>query len=381
MTTPILQLKGLKVYFRQATSKGRQCEFVRAVDGVNIEINPGEIVCLLGESGSGKSTVGLSLLGLYQGQPGIVGGKIIFRNKELLKGIEAFCYKDGKSVARDERRWDQIFRNRTRQLRGHEIGIIFQEVRSSVTPFLRIGKQLHEILQHNRHYSYPKSTLRNLAIQWLERLGVPSPNHVMRSYPFELSGGICQLITIALALAACPVLLVADEPTDSLDIVIQNRILSLFDQYRRDNQKPGILFITHHVELAARLGDRIAIMYAGRVIEAGPKSRFWGVSSSFDQHHPYTSILLTSAREESDVVAKYPEFFLGPSINARKFPSGCPFHPRCPFRFDLPDKGKRCEQEEPPDFDLGEGHQARCWKFDGEYSRLDSQIYPERPLC
>ena len=298
----------------------------RAVDGVSFSLEAGRTLGIVGESGCGKSVSALSIMGLVPQPPGrIAGGEILFEGRDLLKLAPA----------------------QMRELRGDRISMIFQEPMSSLNPAFTIGDQIAEVLL--RHRKYSKKKAKDLAIEMLRKVRIPSPERRYDDYPHRLSGGMRQRVMIAMALACEPKLLIADEPTTALDVTIQAQILDLM-RLLREETGTAIILITHDLGVIAELADDVAVMYAGRIVEHA------GVARLFAQpQHPYTIGLLGSiprlhleqqrlAAIEGQVPAPF-------SAGA-----GCRFEPRCPFAID------RCRAEEPCLLNLHEGHEAACWK-------------------
>ncbi len=288
---------------------GEGAEAVRVVEGLSLSMNQGEILCLVGESGSGKSVTALSIGRLLPSPPArYLQGRIQLDGREVLNA-------SARSL---------------RQLRGGVVSYIFQEPLASLNPVLRIETQIRETLREHR----PKASGRAEVIRWLERVGIPAPDQRCRDYPHELSGGMQQRVMIAQALASHPKLLVADEPTTALDVTIQAQILDLLGELR-DELGMSILLITHNFGLVAQLADRVAVMYAGQIVETGP-------AQDILRHplHPYTRLLLESVPQLGsgrERLAGIPGSV--PSMRAK--PAGCRFHPRCPHA--QPD----CRQIEP----------------------------------
>jgi oligopeptide/dipeptide ABC transporter ATP-binding protein len=274
---------------------------IRAVDGVSFDVEPGEIVGLVGESGCGKTTVGFSLLGLLPPNAGVVGGEVTFDGRDLLRLDEG----------------------QRRALRGNRIAMIFQDPMTSLDPSFTIGDQLMEPLQ--AHLGLGRQAARRRAIDLLTQVGIPSPAERLRRYPHEFSGGMRQRVVIANALACDPALLICDEPTSALDVTVQAQILSLLRALQREHQQTGILMITHDLGVVAQLCHRVAVMYAGQIVEQGP------VRDVFAQpRHPYTRGLLGSLPGRVARGAPLSQID-GAVPDPRHMPSGCRFHPRCRY--------------------------------------------------
>jgi peptide/nickel transport system ATP-binding protein len=330
MTEPLLTLRDLRTYFR--TDDG----VVRAVDGVSFEIGAGETLAVVGESGSGKSVTSLSILRIVPSPPGeIVGGRIEFKGRNLLELTE----------------------REMRSIRGKAISMIFQEPMTSLNPVYTCGEQIMEALV--LHEGIDRKAARTRAIEMLAMVGIPLPEQRVDEYPHQLSGGMRQRVMIAMALACRPAILIADEPTTALDVTIQAQILELLKRLQRELGM-AVLLITHDLGVVAETADRVAVMYAGQVVE------YCDVQSAFHRSlHPYTAGLLASLPKlgvKSDTLRVIP----GNVPNPARFPSGCRFHPRCPV------VQERCRREEPELRTFEGGHRTRCWRADEIASgRLD----------
>jgi oligopeptide/dipeptide ABC transporter ATP-binding protein len=314
----LLSVQGLKVYFRGDET------VARALDGVSYDIRRGETVCLVGESGCGKTVSALTVLGLIPRPPGeIVGGKILFGGKNLLEFSE----------------------EEMRDIRGSRIAMVFQEPMTSLNPVFTIGDQIEEGIQV--HERVREEELHERCLQLLRDVGIPSPDERIKDYPHQLSGGQRQRVMIAMALACNPDLVIADEPTTALDVTIQKQILNLFAKLQRKHGM-SLLYITHDLNVVSNIADRIYVMYAGVVVEQGEKAAIFE-----DSHHPYTQGLLASLPDRSKrggILHSIPGSVPDP---ARK-PSGCPFHPRCEYAIET------CRTEYPGLCDYGGGHLSRC---------------------
>ena len=270
---------------------------VSVLEGVNLTVADGEILGIVGESGSGKSVTALSILRLLRRPGRVTGGRALFRGVDLL----------------------ELDPREMRAIRGDLISMIFQNPRSSLNPVFPIGKVLREVLRV--HSGLAGRAAESRAVELLTDVGLPDPAAVLRRYPHQLSGGMAQRAMIALALASAPDLLLADEPTTALDVTIQHQIITLLERLRADRGLAQIV-ITHNLGVIAELCDRVAVMYAGTIVEEAP------VEAIFDEpRHPYTRGLLAArARAESTgTLASIP----GQVPDLRRRPSGCPFHPRC----------------------------------------------------
>jgi len=299
---------------------------VAAVDDVSFEIRAGETLGLVGESGSGKSVTALSIMRLVQPPGRIASGRIAFKGQDLLK--------------LDERRM--------RAVRGAEISLIFQEPMTALNPVFTIGDQVAEtLLVHGR---VSRRDARAQAIQLLEAVRIPHAASRINDYPHQLSGGLRQRVLIAIALACRPALVVADEPTTALDVTIQAQILDLLRDLKKSFSL-SLLLITHDLGVVAETADRVAVMYAGRIVETGP------VRAIFRRpQHPYTRGLLASI--PGGAPGQPLRAIEGTVPLLGKLPPGCAFNPRCPDRFD------RCTTAPPPDYDAGPEQTAKCYLHD-----------------
>jgi peptide/nickel transport system ATP-binding protein len=318
--SPLLEVSDLRVEF--STEDG----IVHAVDGISYEADAGRTLCIVGESGSGKSVTSLTTLGLTRGRNTRVSGRIMFDGRDLIT-------LPGEEM---------------RSIRGNQIAMIFQDPLSSLHPFYKVGKQLVEAIQTHRDVS--RAAARERAVELLTMVGIPDPQRRVDQYPHEFSGGMRQRAMIAMALANEPKLLIADEPTTALDVTVQAQILALLQELQ---QRLGmaIILITHDLGVVAEFADEIAVMYAGRIVERGSAEQIF-----FSPQHPYTWGLLKSiprldtARDEELV----PISGRPPSLIQR--PSGCFFHPRCPY---LRDEHKRIDPQLTP-VTGDPGHEAAC---------------------
>ena len=320
MSEPLLELRELQTYF--FTDDG----VVRAVDGVSYVIHAGETLAVVGESGSGKSVTSLSILRLVPTPPGrIVGGSIRFRGRDLLSLSEA----------------------EMRAIRGKEISMIFQEPMTSLNPVYSCGEQILEVLM--LHEKLDRAAARARTIELLRTVGIPAPETRVDEYPHQMSGGMRQRVMIAMALACKPALLIADEPTTALDVTIQAQILELLKRLRRELGM-AVLLITHDLGVVAETADRVAVMYAGQVVE------YCSVRDTFRAaRHPYTAGLLASLPRLGDENQRL-RVIPGNVPDPASFPPGCRFHPRCPIAVE------RCRTEMPALRDVGSGHLARCFR-------------------
>jgi len=315
---PLLCVENLKVYFQ---SNGVRA---RAVDGISFEVREKETVCMVGESGCGKTVTALSILGLIPTPPGeVVDGKIIFSGQNLLKLEEKAMQK----------------------IRGNHISMVFQEPLTSLNPVFTIGDQIGEAVQ--THQQIETAVLNRYCIQLLKDVGMPSPEQRINDYPHQLSGGQRQRVMIAMALACDPDLIIADEPTTALDVTVQAQILDLLRSTQK-KRSMSILYITHDLGVVSAIADRIYVMYAGIIVEQGNTNQIFRTA-----RHPYTQGLLASLPSLSKR-GKRLYSIPGSVPNPAYKPTGCPFHPRCPHAI------LSCREEYPKMCDYGDEHLARC---------------------
>ena len=321
---PLLEVKGLKTYFY--TEDG----VVSAVDGVNFEVYPGEVLGLVGESGCGKSVTSLSIMRLISKPGKIDEGQILLDGENLLDLPEEEMIK----------------------VRGNRISMIFQQPQTALNPVFKVGDQLAEVL--NVHQDLGKEAGWKRAVALLKMVGVPDPERRAEAYPHELSGGMAQRVMIAMALACVPELLIADEPTTALDVTIQAQILDLMRDLRRE-MGTSVILITHDLGVVAEMAERVAVMYAGEIVEQTD------VNTLFDQPlHPYTQGLIGSIpvlgeiKERLDVIP-------GSVPNLVNLPPGCRFAPRCQARFKY--NCTICAEVKPELEEVKPGHFVRCWLY------------------
>ncbi len=315
---PLLEVADLRITFPTAAGPAR------AVDGVSFTIARGETLALVGESGSGKTLTGLAILRLVPPPGRIEPGSTI-----RLDGTDVLAL-DGEAL---------------RRIRGRRVGMIFQDPMTSLNPVFTVGDQIAEGIR--AHFPLSRREARDRAAALLAEVGIPDPRARLASYPHQLSGGMRQRVMIAIALAAEPELLIADEPTTALDVTVQAQILEILDRLRAARGM-AVLLITHDLGIVAGRADRVAVMYAGRLVEEASTSRIFASPS-----HPYTQGLFASMpRLTGPPGSLTPIPGMVPSATA--WPDGCRFHPRCPKMME------RCRAE-PPAVPLGEGHWMRCW--------------------
>ena len=319
----LLEVKDLRTHF--FTSEG----VVKAVDGVSYDLDEGETLGLVGESGCGKSVSALSLMRLIPTPPGrIVTGEVFFEGQDILK------------IGMDD----------MRHVRGGKISMIFQEPMTSLNPVLTIERQLTETLQ--LHKGMSRENARKEAEVLLLRVGIPDPAGRMKQYPHQFSGGMRQRVMIAMALSCSPRLIIADEPTTALDVTIQAQILELMKALTTEFGV-ALIIITHNLGVVARYADRVNIMYAGKIIERGSAREIYS-----NPRHPYTVGLLKSVPRLDQPRRARLEPIEGQPPDLINLPLGCAFRPRCRWAVD------RCAAEVPPLMQTGEGHWSACWQAD-----------------
>ena len=319
----LLQIRNLKTYFDVRGG------VLKAVDDVSFTIEAGETLGLVGESGCGKSVTAASIMRLVPIPPGrIAGGDILFEGVNILKLPES----------------------EMRKVRGNKISMIFQEPMTSLNPVFTVGDQVAEVVSlHERH---SQREVRNRVIEAFRLVRIPAPESRIKEYPHQMSGGMRQRVMIAMALACHPKLMIADEPSTALDVTIQAQILDLMNQLKEETGA-SILFITHDLGVIAEMAQRVAVMYAGKIMEEADVDTLFS-----EPKHPYTIGLMTSIpvlgigkkeKRLSTIPGVVPSLF--------RLPQGCLFHERCSVAFT------ECDQLEPPMIDLGKGHIVRCHQY------------------
>jgi len=326
---PLLEISDLQTFFY--TDEGT----VTSVDGVSYDALPGETVGVVGESGCGKSVTALSVMRLIPSPPGkIVGGRILFDGEDLVQASE----------------------RRMRQIRGGKIGMIFQEPMTSLNPVFTVGNQIEEAIR--LHLKVSGAQARELAIEMLDKVGIPSPRARIDEYPHQMSGGMRQRVMIAMALSCNPKLLIADEPTTALDVTIQAQILDLIRQLQQDLGM-AVLMITHDLGVIAETAHRVVVMYASKIVEKASAVDLFG-----NPRHPYTRGLFRSIPSVDGGVERL-ETIEGTVPNPLEFPAGCKFNNRCAFATE------HCVQHEPGLREVSEGHLAACWLLDPDSPMYD----------
>ncbi|MDZ7359122.1 MAG: ABC transporter ATP-binding protein [candidate division KSB1 bacterium] len=321
---PLLQIRGLRVHFFKNQTT------LRAVDGMDLQIHAGETLALVGESGCGKTTTAFSIFRLIPPPGKIAGGAIEFRGKNLL----ALSEKEMRAV------------------RGREMGLIFQDPSAALNPVMKVGEQISEVIR--RHFRETRRAAKQQALALMEKVQLPNVDMIYDSYPHQLSGGLRQRVLIAIALAGQPALLVADEPTSALDVSIQSQILALLQQLKSELQL-SLLLITHDLGVVAQMADRVAVMYAGQIVEEAPAPDLFAAPL-----HPYTAALLDAVPKISFSPTREPRPFqpLGGAVpDLTNLPSGCTFNPRCPLRME------ECSLKIPQAFSPAANRMVRCFKF------------------
>ncbi|HBF39019.1 MAG TPA: peptide ABC transporter ATP-binding protein [Firmicutes bacterium] len=330
MAVPLLEVKNLQTHF--FTENG----IVKAVNGVSFSLNAGKILCIVGESGCGKSITSLSIMRLLTSPPGrIVGGEVIFEGIDLLKLKESEMY----------------------HIRGNKISMIFQEPMTSLNPVFTIGNQMMESIMLHRRCGAKEA--REQAAEMLHLVGISSPEKRIHEYPHQLSGGMRQRVMIAMALSCNPKLLIADEPTTALDVTIQAQILDLMRKLRAE-LGTSVILITHDLGVVAEMADEVIVMYCGAIVERAD------VQTLFENpKHPYTKGLLGSVPNMEVEIQRLP-IVRGMVPDPYNMPAGCAFCPRCDYATDA------CRQETPPLVNLDSDHNVRCFRYIHDRERVSS---------
>lgn len=323
----LLEVSDLRTYFY--TEAG----IVRAVDGVDFEVEAGESLGLVGESGAGKSVTVKSLLGLIEPPGKVVDGEVYFDGEALHEMTE-----------------QELRRN----VRGSEISFVFQDPMSALNPVFTVGSQISEVVEH--HTDRTESEAWDRAVELLDDVGIPDAEQRADQYPHEFSGGMRQRVLIAMALSCDPKLIIADEPTTALDVTIQAQIIELFEEIQ-EKYGTAIVYVTHDLGVVREVCDRVAVMYLGKIVESAPYGQLYR-----DPHHPYTQMLLRSVvTPDKDVSSLRP--IEGTMPSAIDPPSGCRFRTRCPRAFD------ECTQVEPPRFKVGDQHESACLLHEEQFDK------------
>ncbi len=319
----ILEVDDLRTYF--TTRWGT----VKAVDGLSFALRKGETLGIVGESGSGKSVTALSLTRLVQSPPGhIVGGRVVLDGVDLL----------------------QLSESQMSRVRGGQISMILQDPMTALNPVFNIQNQVGEAIRIHQHLR--GRSLVERIIHSLKQVRIPAPEQRMKDYPHQLSGGMRQRVVGAIGISCAPLVLIADEPTTSLDVTIQAAYLRLLKEIQAETGL-GIIFITHDFGIVAKMCDRVVVMYAGKIVETGDVRQIFN-----SPQHPYTEALLSSVPKlEERTERLYSIEGQPPALY--NLPGGCAFAPRCPYVMDV------CREEYPPAFDQGDGQSSACWKLEG----------------
>ncbi|AAK81119.1 peptide/nickel transport system ATP-binding protein [Clostridium acetobutylicum] len=323
MKEDLLKISNLKTYFYIDN------DIRKAVDNISFSVKKGETVCIVGESGCGKSVTSLSIMGLINEPGRIINGEILYKNNDLLK----------------------LSKSDLQKLRGKEISMIFQEPMTSLNPVFTIGHQITEILLE--HELINKDEAYKKAIRLINSVGLPRAEEIMKSYPHKLSGGMLQRIIIAMALSSNPKLLIADEPTTALDVTIQAQILDLLKKLK-STLNTSILFITHDLGVVAEIADYVIVMYAGKIIEEAPVIELFK-----NPKHPYTQGLLNS----KPIIGKHRDKLYsikGSVPDLSKLNESCYFHDRCEHCKDI------CTKKSPA-FTVNNNHKTACWLYERRY--------------
>ena len=319
MSETLLEVKDLRTQFK----RGKK-DWITAVNGVSFNVNAGEIVGLVGESGCGKSVTSLSVMRLHNERLTKISGSIKFGGKEVL----------------------DLTTSEMQSMRGNEMSMIFQEPMSALDPIMRIEDQLAEAISlHNSNMS--KAEIHERCVNSLKLVGIPEPEMTLRNYPHELSGGMCQRVMIAMAMSCEPKLLIADEPTTALDVTIQAQILALMEDIR-NRRNTGILLITHDLGVVAETCSRVIVMYAGNIVEDAPVKELFA-----NPQHPYTEGLIASVPRLGKRLHRLPSI-PGSVPDLSVMPEGCRFAPRCKYAQDS------CKQKLPELQTVAEGHRCAC---------------------
>ncbi|OIQ48836.1 Oligopeptide transport ATP-binding protein OppD [Pseudodesulfovibrio hydrargyri] len=321
MTKPLLDIRELTTCFSSAQG------IAKAVDNVSLSFMQGETLAIVGESGCGKTVLALSILGLIPDPPGrVTDGTIMYRDKDLL----------------------DLSEHELMRIRGNAISMIFQEPMTALNPVFRIDDQIAEPLR--LHQGFGNREALDKAVDALKLVGIPNPAKIAKSYPHELSGGMRQRVMIAMALACNPDILIADEPTTALDVTIQAQILDLMDDLKQ-RMNGSLMLITHDLGVVARMAQRVAVMYSGKIVELAGANELYA-----EPLHPYTKGLLASMPSLGETRELNPIPGIVPSIF--DLPQGCRFHPRCPKAYE------KCSLMLPPLYEPKPGRKVRCWLYE-----------------
>ncbi|MBN2325140.1 MAG: ABC transporter ATP-binding protein [Spirochaetes bacterium] len=385
MSRQIAALEHLKVYFYDQGDR----RFIRAVEDVGLTVEQKQVVGLVGESGCGKTITALSMMGLIDGEPGVVGGRFFFRPKEedrralifaIMRGnrkkydcrkgelFDLFCGLDDCvrfdadpfTVIKDPEKWLRKNGRIMEQMRGRNISMVFQNTREALNPFVTVGSQLVRAVQCLEN-DKNRAALAARAEELLLSVRIFNPGYVMNMYPDALSIGMSQRVLIAIALASRPGLLIADEPTTGLDTTNKHRIIDLLgENMERGNM--SLVIISHNIGIVRTIADRIYVMYAGLIVEHGNKKEI--VTGRKNARHPYTEALVSSVPTDADIKrGKKLKVIEGVVPDNKMETEGCPFLPRC--RYAKGGIRRKCRTRRPELFEVTSGHRIRCWLFAG----------------
>ncbi len=362
-TEPILTIENLRTYFYSRSKR----VFIRSVDGVDFHVSSGETLGMVGESGSGKSVTALSIIGLVNAEPGVIGGKVEFKangvKRNLLQSIGNYVSTTESGgrimeVIKDNRRWRKNVDSVMSNIRGREISMVFQNPMAAMNPFMTIGSQIMESILLNTGIGDRREAAEK-AKYWLEKVRIDSPSLRFNHYPYELSGGMCQRAMIAMALSSEPSLLIADEPTTGLDTTIQAKIVELLGELK-DLVGVTTILISHDIDVVVRLSDNVVVMYGGTVLEYGPGEKI--LSQDSLPKHPYVTGLLESIPNEQHIRDKdYLRAIEGEVLDTVNIPEGCRFFDRCNRMTES--IRKKCRRREPDLREITPGHRVRCWLY------------------
>jgi oligopeptide/dipeptide ABC transporter ATP-binding protein len=385
MNRRIAELEHLKVYFYDQGDR----RFIRAVEDVGLAVGEKQVVGLVGESGCGKTITALSMMGLIDGEPGVIGGRFFFRpknedrralifavmrgsrkKKDCRKGelFDLFCGLDGCirldtdpfTVIKDPEKWLRKNGRIMEQMRGRNISMVFQNTREALNPFVTVGNQLIravQCLEKDKNHA----ALAARAEELLLSVRIFNPGYVMNMYPEALSIGMSQRVLIAIALASQPGLLIADEPTTGLDTTNKHRIIDLLGE-NMERRNMSLVIISHNIGIVRTIADRIAVMYAGLIVEHGSKKEI--VTGRKNVRHPYTEALVSSVPTDADIKrGKKLQVIEGVVPDNKMETEGCPFLPRC--RYARGSIRRKCRARRPELFEVSSGHRIRCWLFAG----------------
>jgi oligopeptide/dipeptide ABC transporter ATP-binding protein len=369
----VLSVDGLRTYIDTPTG------VVRAVDGVDMEVRRGKILGIIGESGSGKSVMAKSLLGLVHDFPGVVEGRVLYREGGCVRNLTAAVSdtvridrnSDGNilSIAKDAKAWRREVNSTYQDLWGRKMSMIFQDPQTSLNPFWSVGEQLGEAVQKGESEKLTKTQKTEISVSWLKKVRIREPEKVLNAYAHNLSGGMCQRVMIAIALASQPTLVIADEPTTGIDATVQARIVDLLKNLQEETGMT-IIVISHDIGMVSRLADDIIVMYCGQVLEYGRRDDV--LSLDPDSHHPYTNALLSSLPTVSRVQKGEPLRWIEQEVpSAKAPPQGCRFHPRCDV-YQGWENGSgssshhlaMCPQTSPVFSEIGPHRGVRCFEVD-----------------